>query len=43
MNRKEIEQECKEKDLPLLFADGFDKAIIGIAQQFNTICVASRS
>ena len=40
MNRKEIEQECKEKDLPLLFADGFDEAIIGIAQQFNTICVA---
>ena len=38
MKRKEIEN--KYLDSSLLFADGFDEAIIGIAQQFNTISVA---
>ena len=38
MNRKKIEKEYS--DIPLLFADGFDAAIIGTAQQFNTTCVA---
>ena len=40
MNRKKIEEEYGNRDIPLLFADGFDEAIIGTAQQFNTTCVA---
>ena len=40
MKRKQIEEEYADRDIPLLFADGFDKAIIGVAQQFNTVCVA---
>ena len=38
VTRKEIEEEYS--DLNLLCIDGMDKAIIGIAQQFNTISVA---
>ena len=38
MNRKEI--ELTYQDTPLLFADGFDKAIVGVSQQFNSLSVA---
>ena len=38
MNRKEI--ELTYQDIPLLFADGFDKAIVGVSQQFNSLSVA---
>ena len=38
MNRKEIEETYQ--DTPLLFADGFDKAIVGVSQQFNSLSVA---
>ena len=38
MNRKEI--ELTYQDIPLLFADGFDKAIIGVSTSFNKKSVA---
>ena len=38
MTREEIEQNYPEDKL--LFADGFDEAIIGVAQQFNSLSVA---
>ena len=38
MNRKKIEENYPDSDL--LFADGFDEAIIGVAQQFDTMSVA---
>jgi len=38
MNKTKIKEEYQ--DIPLLFADGFDKAILGISQQFNTLSVA---
>ena len=38
MTREEIEQNYSEDKL--LFADGFDEAIIGVAQQFNSLSVA---
>ncbi len=38
MNRKTIEETYQ--DIPLLFADGFDKAIVGVSQQFNSLSVA---
>ena len=38
MIREEIEQNYPEEKL--LFADGFDEAIIGVAQQFNSLSVA---
>tara|TARA_R100001082_G_scaffold89462_1_gene55918 strand:- start:1371 stop:1619 length:249 start_codon:yes stop_codon:yes gene_type:complete len=38
MNRKDIEE--KYPDVPFLFADGFDKAIIGVSRTFNKISVA---
>ena len=38
MNRKEIEE--KYEDEKMLFADGFDKAIIGVAHIFNKRIVA---
>ena len=36
MNRKEIAENYPE----LLVADGFDKAILGVSQQFNSLSVA---
>ena len=36
MNRKEIAEFYPE----LLVADGFDKAILGVSQQFNSLSVA---
>jgi len=36
MNRKEIAEQYPE----LLVADGFDKAILGVSQQFNSLSVA---
>jgi hypothetical protein len=38
MNRKEIEETYKDEQM--LFADGFDKAIIGVAHIFNKLIVA---
>jgi hypothetical protein len=38
IKRKQIEEDFT--DTELLFADGFDDAIIGVAQQFNTMSVA---
>ena len=38
MNRKEIEE--KYRDEKMLFADGFDKAIIGVAHIHNKRIVA---
>ena len=38
MTREEIEQNYPEDKL--LFADGFDDAILGVAQQFNSLSVA---
>ena len=38
MNRKEIEEQYS--DTELLFADGFDDAIVGVSQQFNSLSVA---
>jgi len=38
MNRKEIEEQYS--DTELLFADGFDKAIVGVARTFNNLSVA---
>ena len=38
IKRKQIEEDFP--DSKLLFADGFDDAIIGVAQQFNTMSVA---
>ena len=37
MNRKEIEEAYQ--DTPLLFADGFDKAIVGVSRTFNKLSV----
>ena len=37
MNRKEIESTYQ--DIPLLFADGFDKAIVGVSRTFNKLSV----
>ena len=37
MNRKEI--ELTYQDIPLLFADGFDKAIVGVSRTFNKLSV----
>jgi len=36
MNRKEIAEQYPE----LLVADGFDEAILGVSQQFNSLSVA---
>ena len=38
MTREEIEQNYSEDKL--LFADGFDDAIVGVSQQFNSLSVA---
>ena len=38
MNRKEIEE--KYEDEKMLFADGFDKAIIGVAHIHNKLIVS---
>ncbi len=38
VKRKQIEKDYP--DIKLLFADGFDDAIIGVAQQFNIMSVA---
>jgi len=38
MNRKEI--ELTYQDIPLLFADGFDKAIVGVSRTFNKLSIA---
>tara|TARA_R100000789_G_C3011867_1_gene151513 strand:- start:1586 stop:1831 length:246 start_codon:yes stop_codon:yes gene_type:complete len=38
MTRNDIVQLSGDDNI--LFCDGFDDAIIGIAQQFNTVCVA---
>ena len=38
VKRKQIEKDYP--DSKLLFADGFDDAIIGVAQQFNIMSVA---
>ena len=38
MTRKKIEEEYF--DTKLLFADGFDDAIVGVSQQFNSFSVA---
>ena len=38
VKRKQIEENYPDSEL--LFADGFDDAIIGVAQQFNTMSVA---
>lgn len=38
MIRKKIEENYPESKL--LFADGFDDAIIGVTQQFNSLSVA---
>lgn len=35
MNAKEIREELAELNPEALFADGLDKALIGIGQQFN--------
>lgn len=40
MNKKEqIEQFAIESEIPLLFADGFEDAIIGMVRQFNNYSV----
>ena len=38
VKRKQIEENYPDSEL--LFADGFDDAIIGVAQQFNIMSVA---
>ena len=38
MNRTEIEEAYQ--DIPLLFADGFDKAIVGVSRTFNKLSIA---
>ena len=38
MNRKEI--ELTYQDIPLLFADDFDKAIVGVSRTFNKLSIA---
>jgi len=38
MDRKEI--ELTYQDIPLLFADGFDKAIVGVSRTFNKLSIA---
>ena len=38
MTREEIEQNYPEDKL--LFADGFDNAIVGVSHQFNSLSVA---
>ena len=40
MNREQVEEFFLNFEEPILFADGFDEAIIGVARQFNTYCVA---
>ena len=40
MNREQVEEFLLNFEEPILFADGFDEAIIGVAMQFNTYCVA---
>ncbi|HAH51148.1 MAG TPA: hypothetical protein DCL80_07730 [Balneola sp.] len=40
MNREQVEEFFLNFEAPILFADGFDEAIIGVARQFNTYCVA---
>ena len=42
MNRKEIDFYISTiyPDTPLLFADGFDEAVIGVAQTFNSLSIA---
>lgn len=35
MTRQEIEKICKQKNITVLFADGFDDAIIGIGKCFQ--------
>jgi hypothetical protein len=35
MERERIEQWAERNEVELLFADGFDDAIIGVGQQFN--------
>ena len=37
MDRKEI--ELTYQDIPLLFADGFDKAIVGVSRTFNKLSI----
>jgi hypothetical protein len=37
--RESIERMAVELEIPLLFVDGHDNAIIGIARQFNRISV----
>lgn len=37
--RKNLEQWAEEAELPLLFMDGHDNAILGIGRQFNKFCV----
>jgi hypothetical protein len=42
MNRKEIDFYISTTypDIPFLFADGFDEAIIGVAQTFHSFSIA---
>ena len=35
MTREEVEQICKETGITVLFADGFDDAIMGIGRSFQ--------
>ena len=37
--RQEIEEYTMAAELPLLFLDGYDDAIIGISRQFNSTSV----
>ncbi len=37
--REQIELIAEESDIPLLFIDGHDNAIIGLARSFNTTSV----
>ena len=37
--RRKIEELAKWSEIPLLFADGHDNAILGIARQFNKTSV----
>jgi hypothetical protein len=35
MTKREIIEENEDEDSTLLFADGFDEAIVGVGEQFN--------
>lgn len=37
--RYQLEEWAEESEVPLLFMDGHDNAIIGLGRQFNKFCV----